>query len=132
MSTQRTLSLHAYAPPVPVKGKNPSETQTHLYAVLGQLDSPFSTIDDLLKALDTLQTQGGSFQREDNDSHDDLVSAVLVKVAMGVYGHTVDELLREALEAENEAEWWGRVERSKLSTAYFLLQSKSSVLSEIW
>lgn len=123
MSTQQTRTLLDYAPRVPTRDKEPSQKISPLYDALSKLSTLPPTVDNLLDALDTIQARTSSLQGEESDHDLDLVGAILTKVSLGVYGQTVDQLLRQALDAENEAEWWGHVERSKWRSAYFLLQS---------
>jgi nuclear control of ATPase protein 2 len=54
--------------------------------------------------------------------------AILGRLVVGLYTEALDILLTEAITAEIEAEWWADLERSRLSIAYYLIQSMPSHL----
>lgn len=66
---------------------------------------------------------------ESDQEHDALVYAITARLAINVYADALDTLLREASEAETEAEWWANVERSRANVAWYLLQSQACIVS---
>ncbi|KAF9498958.1 NCA2-domain-containing protein [Pleurotus eryngii] len=60
---------------------------------------------------------------QSDQEHDALVYAITARLAINVYADALDTLLREASEAETEAEWWANVERSRANVAWYLLQT---------
>jgi hypothetical protein len=54
-----------------------------------------------------------------------LAAGVLYRVTIALYAEILDEHLAQASAAETEAEWWADIERSRLSTFYYLIQSAS-------
>lgn len=65
---------------------------------------------------------------ESDQEHDALVYAITARLAINAYADALDTLLREASEAETEAEWWANVERSRANVACYLLQSQAYVV----
>ena len=57
-----------------------------------------------------------------------LEAAIIRKLSVAIYADALDTYLAQAIEVEAEAEWWGRVERSKLAVAWFLLRSRVFIL----
>ena len=81
---------------------------------------------DVIKSSATTSTGGGvaAFGADSLDENDvEIVSAALVKSAVGALSLTIDRVLEEALDVEEQLEWWRSVESSRWRTAYFLLQS---------
>jgi hypothetical protein len=116
MATQQSRTFLQYAP-LSLAGLSLDHPNVDIYSTLSHFnaETPPQTrlLLDLLKRLELVP-------------YDELTHTILVKIAVCAYSVTIDRLLAQALEAEQEAEWWGRVERSTWSTSYFLLQSRFS------
>ena len=61
-------------------------------------------------------------EEEKDDEEVALEDAIVRKLTIAIYADALNTYLAQATEAEAEAEWWARVERSKLAVAFFLLQ----------
>lgn len=59
-----------------------------------------------------------------NDEEEALKNAVIGKLLVTLYADALDTYLSQATQVEAEAEWWADIERSRLSVALYLLQSK--------
>lgn len=55
-----------------------------------------------------------------------LQRAVGNKLAVVVYARSLDTLMAQCVQLEEEADWWEDVERSRLNVAWYLLQSTST------
>jgi hypothetical protein len=82
-------------------------------------------IREAVSVLSRLESQ--SVSTTSDSEEDGLKNAVIAKVAVGLYADALKIYLRQATEVEAEAEWWGEVERSRLNTAWYLLQSSYSL-----
>jgi hypothetical protein len=51
-------------------------------------------------------------------------NAVASKVAISLYGEVLETCLRQAIELDNESNWWRDVESKQRTTAMYFLQSK--------
>ena len=90
-----------------------------------QLEPP-RTQQTARKTFDSLRTLGGDTLEHPSLpglEHDQLLTCVAAQLVTGVYTQLLDVYLDQASEAETELEWWGDIERSRLRTAYYLLQS---------
>ncbi|KAL5524319.1 NCA2 [Sanghuangporus sanghuang] len=88
-----------------------------LYPLLLQLQSPLDKAA-LRKTLLALHEQ--QYQLV---SGEDLVvrDALERRIVIGLYAEALDQFLKEAREAESEAEWWDSIVRSSRSVAWYLL-----------
>ena len=100
-----------------------------LYNTLIQLKSPLD--DDALKnALSDLSeyeqfatslvTTGSS----ENEEEQVLKHMIESKIAIELYARAIDLCLKEASEADSEAEWWSGIGRSYRSVAWYLVASE--------
>ena len=101
----------------------PKETLRGLFVQLNQL----SPVSDTPRHLGTLQEycdRQGTFAANDEEEAA-LQRAVLGKLAIDLYGQTLDVVLEDARRVEEELEWWTDLERSSSSVALYFVQSKS-------
>jgi nuclear control of ATPase protein 2 len=84
--------------------------------------------ETITNAVQFLQLHEQNFDTQNPQTLDNeeksLYEAVVGKLVAGIYAQTLDVFLSEASEAENRAEWWAEIERSRVRAVYFLLQSK--------
>lgn len=132
MATQQSRMLLHYSPSLPDEaiGQPHSERKSRLYAALSKLNATsHPSIQTLLETLDEVSPESPTFSAQGSATLETpkeqalLHDALLAKLTMGAYAYTNGRLLDEALEAENESEWWGTIERNRWRTAYYLLQS---------
>jgi len=97
----------------------PSARQTRLHALLAGLNTPPSAarIRSTLDALD--QEQSVTEDAEERV----YVEAIQCRILIGLYGNAMQMLLEEAIEADDAARWWWRVEKSKGNSAWLMVQS---------
>jgi hypothetical protein len=117
MATEQSRTFLQYSPLLSLPGSSPNHPNADIFTTVSRFNAEAPPHTDML--LDLLN-------RIDLGPHDELLQTILTKIAVCTYSVTTDRLLRQAIEAENEAEWWGRIERSTWSTSYFLLQSMNS------
>ncbi|KAI5114909.1 hypothetical protein M0805_004832 [Coniferiporia weirii] len=116
-------------PEASVSRSRQSSQGEELHSLLLQLSSPFDK-HALHGTLRTLGDREGSdapltqpVQDENNNIRDTLENRIIV----GVYAEVLDLWLKEASEADSEAEWWAGTARSRQSVAWYLLASKLSL-----
>ncbi|KAF5360952.1 hypothetical protein D9756_004674 [Leucocoprinus leucothites] len=78
-------------------------------------------IRDAVSTLSKLESRRTSVASDPEEEA--LRSAVVAKVAVGLYAQALKAYLDQATEVETEAEWWGEIERSRLNVAWYLLQT---------
>lgn len=127
MSTFVTLLYRDLSPKVPLPPSSltsPSTSTDALKDYYLQLSPPLTRRDaeQAARALENF-AHDGAFATAD-EQEDSLKCAVIAKVLLGLYTQTLQTYLDEAEDAETELEWWSDVERSRLSSAYYLLQSE--------
>ncbi|KAI0345995.1 NCA2-domain-containing protein [Trametopsis cervina] len=81
-----------------------------------------SDIEANLQVLYSLM-QEGVFGISADGEQQALEAAIIAKVVTGIYLQTLEETLDEARRADSEVEWWTEIERSRLKSAYYLLQT---------
>lgn len=86
-----------------------------------RLDS--QQISDAISVLLQLETRIKSLSATADAEESALRDAIIGKLAVGLYAEAIDVYLTQATEVEAEAEWWRDIERSRLNTAWYLLQS---------
>ena len=96
-----------------------SERKQKLQNALLKLNPP-ATEQSILAALGLLRDTAAPSGDPEEES---LKQAVLGRVVLGVYADALNVYLDQATEAEREAEWWDRVERSRYGLMWYLLQS---------
>jgi nuclear-control-of-ATPase protein 2 len=57
------------------------------------------------------------------EDEEKLVASILCRVTIALYAEILEEHLSQASSAEVEADWWGEIERSRINTFYYLVQS---------
>jgi hypothetical protein len=114
MATELSRTFLQYSPQLSLAGPSSDLPNADIYVTVSRFNADTPPHTDML--LDLLN-------RIDLGSRDELTHTILTKIAVCAYSITADRLLRQAIEAENEAEWWGRIERNTWNTSYFLLQS---------
>jgi nuclear control of ATPase protein 2 len=124
----RDLSSKAALPPSPSRAGSPapsSAAKDALRSYFLELNPPLS-IPDAEGCIDMLQKleASGAFSGPTYGEEETLRTGILSKLWIGLYVQTLETYLREASDAENELEWWSDVERSRASSAYYLLQSE--------
>jgi nuclear-control-of-ATPase protein 2 len=85
--------------------------------------SSLSQINDIVDSLCDVEKSASGSDPEESA----LEGALLDKLVIAIYAEALDIYLAEAIQVESEAEWWADIERSRLSVAYYLLQSKSDL-----
>ncbi|TFY83106.1 hypothetical protein EWM64_g910 [Hericium alpestre] len=105
----------------------PSQSKEHLRSIWASLTPPLSQtrINDTINALqqyESSQARIAGVQAADEEEKS-LKIAIAGRLVVGLYAEALDTFLKEASEAESEAEWWADIERSSLSVAYYLLQT---------
>lgn len=60
----------------------------------------------------------------ENPEEQAYVEAIQCRILIGLYGNAMQTLLEEAMEADDAARWWWRVEKSKMNSAWFMVQSE--------
>ena len=122
------LSSKVSLPPAPSPAGTPVTSSTvkdALRSYFLELDPPVS-IPEAQRCIDelrNLQASGvfsGSVYAEDEA----LRTGILAKLLIGLYVQTLETFLQQASDTENDLEWWSDVERSRVSSAYYLLQSE--------
>ena len=114
-------------PPSPPGGSHdqPKETLRGLFV---QLNQP-AQVSDASRHLDTLEEyrvrQAAVAANDEEEAA--LQRAVLGKLAIDLYGQTLDVVLEDARRVEEELEWWADLERSSGNVALYLVQSGSHV-----
>jgi nuclear-control-of-ATPase protein 2 len=98
-----------------------SERKQKLQNVLLELNPP-ATEQSILAALALLRDTTAPSGDPEEES---LKQAILGRVVLGVYADALHTYLHQATEAEREAEWWDKIERSRYELAWYLLQSKT-------
>ncbi|GJE91742.1 NCA2 domain-containing protein [Phanerochaete sordida] len=94
-----------------------------LRTYLAELNPPIS-LPDARACLDALHRFEQGDVRTSVDGEDEaLQTAVLVKLLIGLYVQTLEVYLDEASDAETQLEWWADIERSRIRSAYYLVQT---------
>ena len=79
-------------------------------------------LDDMSRS--TLQNDSDTSPRQQDHECDEIVSAVLLKSGLTILSITMDNILNQTLQAEQEIDWWRSVESSTWNVTYYLLQSE--------
>jgi hypothetical protein len=98
--------------------------QYSLRQTLASLDGP-PTDKRLSMGLDVLNDPG--LIQPGNESDDAYRVRISERVVAGLYARAMDALLKQALEADDEAHYWQRLEHSEYKTVMYLVQSTSDV-----
>ncbi|KAK7056898.1 Nuclear control of ATPase protein 2 [Paramarasmius palmivorus] len=110
------------------------ETKQKLHSVLASLDDiqslestrlieqTLGTLSELGVGSDVVYTALEEQPRKDFERVA-LERTVLNKAVVSLYAQALQLLLSQSVEIESEMEWWSDVERSRLSVAYYLLQT---------
>lgn len=88
----------------------------NLKSTLAGLNTPPND-RQLTQSLDALN------ERAARDVNDPYTIEISERVIAGLYARTMDEMLKQALEADLEAQFWKDVEISSYNTTRFLVQS---------
>lgn len=108
---------------------NQSPQAVCLYNTLINLKSPLdnnalinalSDLNECEKSFTALSTSGPSIDEEERV----LKHLVVSRIAIGLYAQALDLCLKEASEADSEAEWWSSIGRSYNSVAWYLVASE--------
>ncbi|KAI0087827.1 NCA2-domain-containing protein [Irpex rosettiformis] len=67
--------------------------------------------------------QRGIFVQSPDVEQEALEAAIIGKVVTGFYLTALEQFLDDARQADSELEWWQEIERSRLNSAYYLLQT---------
>jgi hypothetical protein len=57
------------------------------------------------------------------EEEEDLEWTVTTRLLVGTYGRALEDLSKQAREAEEESQWWGKIEKSRSTAMWYLLQS---------
>jgi len=120
--TQRILPPTSVPPSPP--GGSDNQSKDALRTLFVQLNQPATTSDASrhLGALEKVPVSEGGFVAND-DEEAELQRAVLGKLAVDLYGRTLDIVLEDARRVEDELEWWTDLERSSSSVALYFIQT---------
>lgn len=124
----RDLASKITLPAAPSRPGTPALLPTstdNLRAYYLQLNPPTS-LEDAGKCVDTYQVFQEKYASVQVNSEEEefLQAAILAKLVVGLYVQTLELCLDEATDVETELNWWADVERSRRSSAYYLLQSE--------
>jgi len=129
MATEQSKTLLKYEPRLSDEHRSRllqsgvgNDLYSRLLSLSTTLEAVSSALDDASRS--TLQTDLYASREQRSHEYDELLSAVLVKSGLTTLSITLDRVLNEALQAEQELDWWRRVESSVWNTMYYLLQSK--------
>lgn len=89
-----------------------------------------SEIHDVIHALeeyDSFVSRSRTQEVQTTEEEDDVRRAVMGRLVVGLYAEAMDTLLKEASEVENEAQWWGDVERSTFNIWHYFVQSTCTI-----
>lgn len=113
------------SPPLPgYQTRQPClDSQKELQSTLAGLHTPPND-EQLVHGLEVLNEASHVGER----NKDPYVFDIEGRTIAGLYARSLDALLKQALEADNEAMFWWDVERSRYNTAYYLVQSTYSFL----
>lgn len=84
------------------------------------LNNALSDLNEYEKSFTALSTSGPSIDEEERV----LKHLVASRIAIGLYAQALDLCLKEASEADSEAEWWSSIGRSYQSVAWYLVASE--------
>lgn len=129
MTTEQSRTLLTYIPKISGEHRDfslPSEARNDLYS---KLLNPPTTAEAMSATLEhvsrtTLRIGPHALQEQRDDEFKELLSALLLKYSLTTLSMTMDLILSEALQAEEEVDWWRRVESSTWNTTYYMLQSE--------
>jgi nuclear-control-of-ATPase protein 2 len=100
--------------------RQPSARQTRLHGLLAGLNAPPS-VARIRSTLDALHEEQSVTEVPVEQAY---VEAIQCRILIGLYGNAMQMLLEEAIEADDAARWWWRVEKSKTNSAWFMVQSE--------
>lgn len=104
--------------------------ESHLESTLNSLLSSLKPPLDksiLRSALRSLEGYSDQFTVQSGQTPDVYIirRAILSRLLVGFYAETLDVCLKDAIEADTEAQWWGDIERSWRRLSWYSLQSTS-------
>ena len=117
-SPSQPQALSAYA--------SSSETTRFLRSLYVSLKPPLSNqqVTTAVFSLQNHELNHTNFNVETTDEEEaTLRHAVLGRISVGLYADAMNILLKEASDADVEANWWAEVERSRLNAGYYFIQS---------
>lgn len=107
----------------------PEEELQTLYSLLTDLKSPldYGSLEGTLQTL----TEHERKTRHSNltssaysDEATNVKNIITARIIIGLYAQALDKTLKEACEADSEAEWWGDIERSDRTVVWYLIASE--------
>ena len=98
----------------------PSARETRLHGLLAGLNAPPS-VARIRSTLEALHEEQSVAEGPVEQAY---VDAIQCRILIGLYGNAMQMLLEEAIEADDAARWWWRVEKSKVNSAWFMVQSE--------
>ncbi|KAG9006753.1 Nuclear control of ATPase protein 2 [Tulasnella sp. 427] len=98
-----------------------TDRQQRLQSLIGELSLPVKR-DALVKTLEKCLKEVGENECADEEEAA-LEWATLGRAVVGVYTEVMNALLAQATQADEEADWWRRVEQVGGGTAWYLLQT---------
>ncbi|KAF8311858.1 NCA2-domain-containing protein [Clavulina sp. PMI_390] len=128
MATEQSRQLLKYSPKRHARSGRKRVLKAHHDELLSNLNAPSTSHGSILNTLEKLDanskdTSPPTATADATEDADEVSGAVLLKSAVSALSLTMDSLLQEALEAEEELEWWRSIESSRWNTAYYLLQT---------
>lgn len=102
------------------ENRRPSARQTRFHRLLTGLNTPPS-VARIHFTLDALHQEQNMTENPEEQAY---VDAIQGRILIGLYGNAMQTLLEEAIEADDAARWWWRVEKSRTNSAWFMVQSE--------
>lgn len=124
-ATNHVQSLLTSSSSQNVAVEDDSPENEELLSLLLDLRSPLDG-DAVKSTLDALARNGSSriASTESNGDVSPLRQTLLAKVLVGLYVQSLDVCLKEASEADTEAEWWSNIERSRQLVIWYSFASE--------
>ena len=112
----------------------PSKREEKLHSLLLEFNPASKTlpsVEKLKECISALQDSTQSLVVQASaplatEGEEVLKTALLNRVVVSLYGSVMDTFLAEAREADDEAEWWATIERSKTELVFYMIQSMST------
>ena len=115
----------------------PSKREEKLHSLLLEFNPASKTlpsVEKLKECISALQDSTQSLVVQASaplatEGEEMLKTALLNRVVVSLYGSVMDTFLAEAREADDEAEWWATIERSKTELVFYMIQSMLTFFS---
>ena len=106
-----------------------SDELNKLYGLLAELKSPldFASLDKTLQVLTEYEQKNAHTTLVTSEGSGEATSVknvLTARILIGLYAQALDITLKEACEADAEAEWWADIERSTSTVVWYLFASE--------